>query len=64
MFRSLHTPSSVVHINSTVSIQIIRVLLQCYSIVKNIFKNLYLTIFMAINTNIMNKKFKTFYINY
>ena len=64
MFRSLHTSSSVVHINSTVSIQIIRVLLQCYSIVKNIFKNFYLTIFIAINTNITNKKFKTFYINY
>ena len=54
MFRSLHTSSSVVHIKSTVNIQIIKGLLQCYSIVKNTFKNFYLTIFIAINTNIMN----------
>ena len=32
MFRSLHTPSPVVQI--TVNIQIIKGLLQCYSIVK------------------------------
>ena len=43
MFRSLHTSSSVVHIKSTVNIQIIKGLLQCYSIVKNTFKNFYLT---------------------
>ena len=55
MFGNLHTSSSVVHIKSTVNIQIITGLLQCYSIVKNAFKNFYLTIFMAINTNIMNK---------
>ena len=61
MLRSLHTSSSVVHIKSTVSIQS---LLKCYSIVKNTFKNFYLTIFKAINTNIMNKIIKTFYINY
>ena len=54
MFQSLHTSSSVVHIKSTVNIQIIKGLLQCYSIVKNTFKNFYLTIFIAINTNIMN----------
>ena len=33
MFRSLHT--SVVQMKSTVTIQIIKGLLQCYSIVKN-----------------------------
>ena len=60
IFRSLHTSSSVVHIKSTVNIQIIRGLFQCYCIVKNTVKNFYLTIFMAINTNIMNKTFKTF----
>ena len=49
MFRSLHTSSSVVHIKSTVNIQIIKVLLQCHSIVKNTSKNFYLTIFIAIN---------------
>ena len=64
MFRSLHTSLSVVHIKSTVNIQIIKGLLQCYSIVKNTFKNFYLTFFIAINTNIMNKTIKTFYINY
>ena len=59
MFRSLHTSSSVVHIKSTVNIQIIKgSLLQCYSIVKNTFKNFYLTLFMAIKTNIMNKTIK------
>ena len=57
MFGSLHTSSSVVHIKSTVNIQIISV---CYSIVKIQFKNFYLTIFMALNTNIMNKTIKTF----
>ena len=64
MFRSLHTSTSVVHIKITVNIQIIKGLLQCYSIVKNTFKNFYLTFFIAINTNIMNKTIKTFYINY
>ena len=64
MFRSLLTSSSVVPIKSTVNIPIIKGLLQCYSIVKNTFKNFYLTVFMAINTNIMNKTIKTFYINY
>ena len=37
MFRSLHTSLSVVHIKSTVNIQIIKGLL-CYSIVKNTLK--------------------------
>ena len=64
MFRSLPTFSSVVRIKSSVNIQIIRGLLKCYSIIKNTFKNFYLAIFMAINTNIMNKTIKTFYINY
>ena len=57
MFRSLHTSSSVVHIKSTVNIQIIRV---CYSIVKIQFENFYLPIFMVLNMNIMNKTIKTF----
>ena len=35
-------------------------LLQCYSIVKIQFKNFYLTIFMALNTNMMNKTINTF----
>ena len=56
MFRSLHTSSSVVHIKSTVNVQIIKGLLQCYSIVKNTFKNFYLIIFIAIKAN--------FYIKY
>ena len=64
MFWSVDTSSSVVHIKITVNIQIIRRLLQCYIVVKNTFKNFYLTIFMAINTNIMNKAIKIFYINY
>ena len=64
MFQSLHTSSSVVHIKSTLNIQIIKGLLRCYSIIKNTFKNFYLTIFMVINSNIMNKTIKTFYINY
>ena len=64
MFRSLHTSSSVVHIKSTVNIQMVKGLLKCYSIVKNTFKNFYLTNFMAINRNIMNKIIKTFYINH
>ena len=55
MFRSLHTSLSVVHIKSTVNIQMIKGLLKCYSIVKNTFKNFFLTIFMAVNTNILNK---------
>ena len=50
-------------LKSTVNIQIIRDLLQCYSIIKNTFKDFCLTTFMAINTNIMNKIIKTFYIN-
>ena len=62
MFRSLHTSSSVTHIKSTVNVQIIRGLLQCYSIVKIAFKNFYKTIFIAIKTNLMNKTSKTFYI--
>ena len=56
MFRSLHTSSSVVHIKSTVNVQIMKGLLQCYSIVKNTLKNFYLTISIAIKTNLMNKK--------
>ena len=64
MFRSLHTSSSVVHIKSTANIQIIKGLLKCYSIIKNTFKNFYLTIFMTIKTNIMNKTIKNFNINY
>ena len=59
MLRKFHSASSVTHIKSTVNIQIIRGLLQCYSIVKNIFQNFYLTIFLAINTNIMNKTIRT-----
>ena len=35
-------------------------LLQCYSIVKIQFKNFYLTIFIALNANMMNKTIKTF----
>ena len=58
----LHTSSSFVHIKSTVNIQILKGLLHGYSIIKT--TNIYLTIFMAINTNIMNKTIKTFYINY
>ena len=38
IFWNLHTLSSVVHIKSAVNIQIIKGLLQCYSINKNIFK--------------------------
>ena len=64
MFRSLHTSSSVLHIKSTLNIQIIKGLLQCYSTVKNTFKNLYLTIFIAIKINLMNKASKTCYISY
>ena len=64
MLRSLHISSSLVHIKSTVNIQIVESLLKCYSIVKNTFKNFYLTILIAINKNIMNKTIKTFAINY
>ena len=64
MFRILHTSSLVVHIKSTVNVQIIKGLLQCYNIVKNAFKNFYLTTFIAIKTNLMNKAIRTFYINY
>ena len=64
MFGSLHTSSSVLHIKSTINIQIIKGLLQGYSIVKNTFKNFCLTIFAAIKTKLMNKAIKTFYINY
>ena len=60
MFRSLHTSSSVVYIKSSVNVHIIKDLLQCYSIVKNTFKNFYLTIFIAIKTNLMNKAIKAF----
>ena len=60
LFRTLHTSSSAVHIKSILDIQIIRGLLECYSIVKNTFKNFYLTVFIAI----MNKTIKTFYISY
>ena len=35
-------------------------MLQCYSIVKIQFKNFYLTLFLALSTNIMNKAIKTF----
>ena len=60
MFRSLHISSSVVHMKSTVNIRIRK---GCYNVMVSIkiIQNLYLTIFMAINTNIMNKtnaKFK------
>ena len=41
MFQSLLTLSSVVQIKSTVNSQIIKGLLQCYSIVKNTFKIFY-----------------------
>ena len=64
MFRSLHTSSSVVHIKSTVNIQIIKGLLQCYSMVKNTFNNFYLTLFMGIKTNVINKTTKYLNINY
>ena len=64
MFQNLHTSSIVVHIKSTVNIQTIKGLLQCYSIVKNRFKNFYLTIFMTIKTSIMNKTIKNFNISY
>ena len=64
MFRSLHTSSSVVQIKSTVNISIIKDLLQCYSIVKNTFKNFYLTLFMGIKTKIMNKPIKYLNVNY
>ena len=56
MFRSLHTSSSVVHIKSTVNIQMIRV---SYNVTVSL-KYDYLTIFMALNTNIMNKTIKKF----
>ena len=64
MFRNLNTSSSVVHIKSAVNIQIIKGLLQCYSIVKNTFKNFYVTLFMGTKTNIMNKTIKNLNINY
>ena len=64
MFRSLHTSSSVKQIKSTVNIQMVKGFLKCYSIFKDTFKNFYLTIFMTINTNIMNKTIETFHINY
>ena len=41
----LKAPGSELSQNACVNIQIIRGLLQCYSIVKNTFKNFYLTIF-------------------
>ena len=64
MFRNLNTSSSVVHIKSTVNIQIIKGLLQCYSIIKNTFKNFCASLFMGIKTNIMNKTIKNLNINY
>ena len=64
MFRSLHTSSSVVHIKSTVNIQIIKGLLLFYSMVKNTFKNFYLTLLIGIKTNIMNRTIKNLNINY
>ena len=42
----------------------IKDLLQCYSIVKNTFKAFYLTLFMGIKTNIMNKTIKNLNVNY
>ena len=45
MFQSLHTSLPVVHIKSTVNIEIIKGLLQCYSIVKNSFLKLLFDIF-------------------
>ena len=60
MFRSLHISSSVVHSKSTVNIQITKSLLQCYSTFKIKFENFYFTIFMVLNTNIMDKTIKTF----
>ena len=56
MFRSLHTSSSVVHIKSTVNSQMIRV---SYNVTVSL-KYDYLTIFMALNTHIMNKTIKKF----
>ena len=38
MFWSLHTSSAVAHMKSTLNIQIIIGLLQCFSVVKSIFK--------------------------
>ena len=58
MFRNLHASSSVVFLKSNVYIQIIRGLLLCYSIVKNL--KTFLTNFTAINANIMSKTIKTF----
>ena len=60
MLRSLPISSSVVHIKSAANILIIKGLLKCLSIVKNTFEIFYLTI----NTNIMIKTIKIFYINY
>ena len=54
MFRSLHTSSSVVHIKRTVNSQMIRV---SYNVTVSL-KYDYLTIFMALNTHIMNKTIK------
>ena len=60
MFRSLHISSSIVHIKSTVNIQMIRV---CYNVTVSLkynLKNFFSTIFIALNTNIRNKTIKTF----
>ena len=60
MFGSLHSSSSVVHIKSTVNIQMIRV---CYNVTVSLkynLKNFFSTIFIALNTNIRNKTIKTF----
>ena len=60
MFRILHISSSIVHIKSTVNIQMIRV---CYNVTVSLkynLKNIFSTIFIALNTNIRNKTIKTF----
>ena len=64
MFWILHASSSFLHIKSTVNIQIIKGLLECYGIAKNTFKKFYLKIFMIINTSIMNEIIQAFYIKY
>ena len=63
MFRSLHTSSSVVHIKSTVNIQIIRV---CYSVTVSLKYNLKLLFdnFDGIKCKYNEKNHKNFYINY
>ena len=58
IFQSLHTSCSVVHIKSTANIQIIKSLLQSDTIVKNTFKNFYLTILMEYGSMTVKTKFK------